>query len=269
MNDAPPSQGGIGRFLLGGLLVIDLVLLLAALSLWHITAEGPAQRGLSQSVAILIEVDTYLDTHLETLTQQAAEQQDAAPEERSVTLPDLPFEISFTPEELLTEYAERDALRTELLRRSAERVYDEGASVFLEERQDEISLFSLQGLLRRGMDTLRPTPHTVFLILTGIFALVAAIMMAGLVLSGRPHRRILTLGLGVFLAALPFLGAAIALRFALRQAADGVDDLLVEEFLTLAQELTWAPIRNGIIFAVGGGVFLVVGGGLALWGERP
>jgi hypothetical protein len=75
--------------------------------------------------------------------------------------------------------------------------------------------------------------------------------------------------LGVSLAALPFLGAAIALRFALRQAADGVDDLLVEEFLTLAQELTWAPIRNGIIFAVGGGVFVVVGGGLALWGERP
>ncbi len=258
----------MGRWLLGGLLVIDLVLLLLALSLSHVTASGPAQRSLRQSVAILIEVDTYLDTQFDALLQEAGEQQGADAEQRSITLPDLPFDISFTPEELLTDYAERDAFREELLRRSAEQVYEEGASVFLEEREADVSLFSLQGLLRRGMDTLRATPHTVFAVLTGALAFVAAVLAAGLLRSNRAHRRLLALGLAVSIAALPFLVSAIAVRFALRQVADGLDDVLAEEFVTLAQELTWAPIRNGIIFSVGGGVFAVLGAGLASWGDR-
>ena len=110
----------------------------------------------------------------------------------------------------------------------------------------------------------------------GVYQVTAAIYERGAlsvekthhVHEGRNGKRYSTFGIGQSLAALPFLGAAIALRFALRQLADGVDDLLAEEFLALAQELTWAPIRNGVIFAVGGGVFVVLGGGLARWGDR-
>jgi hypothetical protein len=42
---------------------------------------------------------------------------------------------------------------------------------------------------------------------------------------------------------------------------------MTREFLRLSQELTWAPIRNGIIFSVGGAVVLVVGTALARWSD--
>ena len=264
--EAARDRGGLGRWLLGGLLIIDLVLLLSALSLANVTTEGPAQRSLRQSVAILIEVDTYLDTHFDAIREEAVAQQGA--EGSDVTLPDLPFDLSFTAEELLTAYAERDTFRAELLRRSAERVYDEGMAVFQGEEQTDIAFFSLQGAVQRGMNVLRPGPHAVFVALTVVFAVLAAILSLGLMLGSRAQRRLLPLGVSISLAALPVLVTAIALRFVLRQAADSLDDYLAQELLALGQELTWAPIRNGMIVSVGGGVFVALGAGFRLWGDR-
>lgn len=264
------------KWFLGGLLVLDLGVLLFVLSFANVTAEGPAKRSLSHSVAILIEIDayldheieTYLDENFESLQQQAAQ---ADPEEE-IPLPDLPnlesLDVSSEAKDIRD--TSRSGFRALLLKGVAEQVYEEGVSVFQEDPDADVSFFSTQGLIRTGMDFLRPTPHRVLTILTIALAAAAGVLALGLVLAGRGYGRLLGLGLSVFLAAAPFLIVAVAVRFAFRLAADGLDDYLVREFLKLSQELTWAPIRNGIIFSVGSAVVLVVGTILARWSDsRP
>lgn len=250
-------QGAAG-WLLGGLLFLDIGVLLFALAFANVTAEGPARRALRHSLAILTEVDAYLDDHFEPLQQEAARTQ-----EETMTLPDFPVRASFLPEEV--RRADREEFRTLLLSRSADLVHEEGTSAFQEDRGGEVSFFSLQGAVRSGMDFLRPTPHRVLTALTIALAAAAGVLALGLLLVSRGYGWLLGLGLSVFLASAPFLVLAVAVRFAFRLAADGVDDYLAREFLTLGQELTWAPIRNGIIFSVGSGTVAVAGAALARW----
>jgi len=67
-----------------------------------------------------------------------------------------------------------------------------------------------------------------------------------------------------------FLILAVAARYVMRVAADGTDDYLSREFLQLGQELTWAPIRDGIIFSAGSALLLAGGSLLASWSDhRP
>ena len=261
--EARPSARGPGRWTLGGLLVLDLLLLLLALSSTHVTAEGPAKRSLRQSVAILTEVDAFLDERWEAFREEA--EQTPGQDER-LTLPDFPVQVAFTPQEVLA--SDREGFQALLLTRAANRLHEEGMSAFQEEQEDDISFLSLAGALRSGMNLLRPTPHTVAVVLTIALSAIAALLALGLVLRGRGHGRLLALGVAVSLAALLFFASAIALRFVLRLAADGLDDYLALEFLALAEELSWAPLRNGIIFSVGGGVLLASGATLALWGDR-
>ncbi len=248
------------KWLLGALLAVDLALLLFALSFANITSESAAKRSLRHSIAILTEVDAFLNDHFETLQQQAPEMPG-----QNVTLPDFPVEVTFTSEEIGT--ADRESFRALLLTRAADLLYEDGASLLQEDRASEVSFFSPQGAVRGGMDFLRPDPHHVLNVLTMALAAAAAVLALGLMAAGRGYGRLVGVGLSALLAAAPFLILAVAVRFIFRLAADGVDDYLTREFLTLGQELTWAPIRNGIIFSVGGAVFLVVGAALARWND--
>lgn len=261
--EARPRGRGPGRWTLGGLLVLDLLLLLLALSIAHVTAEGPAKRSLRQSVAILTEVDAFLDERWETFRAEA--EQTSGQDER-LTLPDFPVRVAFTPQEVLA--SDRETFRALLLTQAANRVYEEGMSAFQEEQEDDTGFLSLPGAVRNSMSFLRPTPHAVAVALTIALSAIAALLALGLVLRGRGYDRLLPLGVSVSLAALLFFCSAIALRFALRFSADGLDDYLALEFLALGEELSWAPIRNGMIFGVGGGVLLALGATLPLWGDR-
>ena len=263
---ASPQSGHSGqrnvRWRLGGLLILDLGLLLLVLSFAHMTAEGPAKRSLGQGIAILTEVDAFLDAHLEALREEAAER-DAGDE---IELPDFPISVSFTAEEVLG--ADREGFRALLLSRSTDLVYEDGMSVFEEDSSTGVNFFSSQGLIRRGMDFLREGPHNALTALTWALAAVAAALTLGLALACRGYGRLVALGTSVSLAALPFLLLAVAARFALRLAADGLDEYLAREFLELVRELTWAPIRNGIILSIGGLLFLALGTALARWSDR-
>ncbi len=261
----PPPPGrsrwaSAAKWVTGALLVVDLGVLLVVLSLASVTAEGPAKRSLRHSLAILFEVDAYLDDHFETLRQEATRTQGP-----SLTLPDLPIDASLTPQEVRS--ASRDEFRELLLSRSADRLYDEGTSVLQEDRAAEVDFFSPQGAVRTGMDFLRATPHRVLNLLTIGLAATAGVIALALVLATKGYGRLSSLGISVVAAAVPFVVLAVAIRFAFRLAADGLDDYLVSEFLQLGQELTWAGIRNGIIFSVGGAVVAAAGTGLALWSD--
>ena len=251
---------GRAKWLLASLLALDVGVLLFALSFANATAEGPAKRSLGYSLAILTEVDAYLDLHFEAL-QEAASETDA----EVVTAPDFPVAVTFTPEEILA--ADRAALRRLLLERSAERVHEQGARVLREDRTVEIGFFSPQGAIRAGMDFLRPAPHQVLTVLTMSLAAAAGVLALGLVVTARGYGRLLSVGLSVFAAAVPFLVVAVGVRFALRVAADGTDDYLAREFLRLCQEVSWAPIRNGLIFSAGSAAFVAAGTALARWSD--
>lgn len=244
---------------LGGLLTLDLIVLLFVLSFANVTSAGPAKRALGHSLAILVEVDALLDDHYQALRLEAGQTQ-----EERLTVPGLPPDISFTPDEVLA--GDRETFRALLLTRAADLVHEEGVAALRTDHFDP-PLLSTQGAVGNGMDFLRPTPHRILTILTIAFASAAALITAALGLVSRGYGRLVALGLSALLAAAPFLIAAVAVRFALRLAADGADDYLVREFVTLAQELTWAPIRNGMIFTMGASVTLLAGVWLALWSD--
>ncbi len=253
----PGEQRRRAKWLLGGLLILDLTLLLVVLALANVTAEGPAKRTLAQSVAILTEVDALLDANYDSLREEAAASNVI------LTLAAFPIDVPFTSEEVLA--SDRDSFRELLLARAADRVHEDGVATFRADRDADIRLISTEGTLRAAMDFLRPAPHRAATTLVYVFAAGAAALGLGLVLATRGYGRMLALGLSVLLAATPVLITAVGVRFAFRLAADGVDDYLAQQIFELSQELAWAPIRNGIIFCAGGGILLVAGAVLSRW----
>jgi len=240
-----------GTWALGALLVLDLVALLFALSFAHVTAEGPAKRGLRYSLAITFEIDSYVDGHYEPLRQQAAGT------DQPVTLPELPLDIAVAPDELLA--TDREGFRALVLDRAAGIVHAEGAAALRQDGGSGTTLADPQDAVAAGMDFLRPRPHSALMRATIALAAVAGLLAAWLWFSLRSYAWFAAIGLSAVLAAVPFLLLAVAVRYGFRVAADGVDDYVVREFVTLGQELTWAAIRNGMIFAVGGATTLVAG----------
>lgn len=258
-NRHPGERRRRAKWLLGSLLILDLALLLVVLALANVTAEGPAKRTLAQSVAILTEVDGLLDANYDSLREEAALSGG------DLTLAGFPIDVPFTPEEVLA--SDRDSFRELLLTRAADRVHEDGVATFRTDRDVDIRLISTEGTLRAALDFLRPTPHRAVTVFVYVFAAAAAALALGLVLATRGYGRMLALGLSVLLAATPVLITAVAMRFAFRLAADGVDDYLAQQFFELSQGLAWAPIRNGIIFCTGGGILLVAGAILSRWSD--
>ena len=244
---------------LGILLACAVGLMLSSLALSNVTEEGPATRSIARSLAILTEVDAFLDAEYAELRERASAMAG------EVTLADFPVAVSFTAEEVLA--TDQAGFRELLLSRSAQRVYDDGASVLREGRKDQTGLFSTENVLRRGLELLRPTPHRIFFGLTVALAIIALVLALGLGLVASAYGRLLAIGLSIFLAAAPSLALAFGVRFALRVAADGADDYLSQEFLQLGQELAWAPVRNGIIFSAGAAVLLGAGSILTRWSD--
>lgn len=264
MTSAPrrrSSWRGWARYGLGVLLALDLLLLFAALSLTQVTAEGPATRSLRHSVAILAEIDAYLDTQYDALRQEAS-----ATESRTVEPPDFPVAVSFTPDEVLA--SDRASFRNLLLDRATGRLYDEGASVLREEGAPGVDTFSAPGAVRQGLDLLRPTPHRVLNWVTVGLAIAAAVLAGGLALACRGYGRVVGIGIALSWAAVSFLIVSMSVRFAFRVGADGSDDYFSRQFLALGEELAWGPLRDAIILSVGGAAVLLLGMTLAFWSDR-
>ncbi len=259
----PADRRRRAKWFLGGLLILDLTLLLVVLSVANVTAEGPAKRTLALSVAILTETDALLDANYDSLREEAALSGGG------LALADFPINVAFTREEVLA--SDRDSFGELLLARAADRVHEDGVATFRVDRDANIRLISTEGMLRAALDFQRPTPHRTATTLVYVFATSAAALALGLVLATRGYGRMFAVGLSVLLAATPVLITAVAVRFAFRLASDGVDDYLAQQLFELSQELAWAPIRNGIIFCAGGGILLVAGAVLSRWsdGRQP
>lgn len=250
-----------GGFRLGVLLAIVTFIMLGSLSLANITTKGPAKRGLANGVAILTEVDALLEVEFPQLEERAAA---TSPDER-VMLTDFPIAVSFTPSEVLSRT--QVEFRELLLERSADQLYDGGASTFRTGSGGSSGLLSKQGILERGMDILRPTPHRIFLTFTIVLAVIASGLAIAAALAAPAQGRLTAVSLSVLLGSLAFLAASSGVRLVIWIAASSTNDYLWTELLGLCQELAWAPVRNSLVMTAASALAFVTG--LTLRGSRP
>lgn len=224
-------------------LTAALVALLATLSLFQLTAPGPAHRALRWSVASLTEIDLLLAAHEPALWEQA----DASPGE-PLPLPDYPLDVALSTEEVKRPPAEVRAL---LLDRSAELVYEEGASAFREEGQSGgNSRLTVEGAARTGLDLLTASGHDALRLTTLTLAVLCGALSSGLFLLGRGYRGLMALGTTVAAASLAFLVLVVVLRVGLALAGVATDDYITTHLLDLMEDAAWAPLRDGM--ALGG-----------------
>jgi hypothetical protein len=234
---------------LRALLVLDIFAFLCCASLASITARGPAERALGRSAGILTEVDTYLDQRFPAIQQQAAETQ-----AQQLTLPDFAVPVTFTPNEI--QRADRDQFRALLLKRAAVVLHNDGASAFRQDGGRQAGAASAGGTIRAAIDFLRPLPHRVLVGLSIALGLLAALLAFRLV---RATRGLAQLGFAITAAAFAFLALAVLAWLGLRLATAATDDYVTHQSLTLARQLAWAPIRDGLIVMVGGAAFAAAG----------
>jgi hypothetical protein len=247
------------RLVLGTLLAVNIGLLLGALSFANVSTEGPAKRALAHSVAILIEVDSYLDEHYAALEAEAS----GAPPAERIVPPELPVDVSLTAGEV--SGTSREEFRALLLERLGERVWDDGENAWRPAEAPDPDQFSPAGAVEASMELLRPPAHRVFLIATIVLAATAAALFLALALAARDDAPLIIASLPLAFSSILFLLVALLVMFALGQGSGGASDYLPSEYMELAQTLSGAAIRNSIVFVVGAGALIAAGFALSAW----
>ena len=239
----------VSRALARVLLAIDLIALLGCVSFATITTQSPAERALGRSVAILTEIDTYLDRYFPAVQQQAAQAND-----QRVTLPNFPLNVTFAPSDV--QGASRDQFRALLLNRSGALLRHDGAAAFEEAGGSRGGGAAPGAWIRAVLDLLRPKPHWTSVGLGAVLGVAALPLCFALLAGESRHARVRALALTVFASALTFLVLAAIGWLILRAAASATDDYATHQFLTLAGQLAWAPLRVGLVVMLGSIAFV-------------
>ncbi len=263
-QDTEPSPGvwrTVAKLAIGALLTLSTFLLLLSLSAMQLTQRGPAERVLRQALLIVTEADALLDLHYDELRAQAE-----AGESGPLRLPNYPLDITFTADDVRT--MTREQFRDALLDRSAALVYRSGAAALrADPTSPEPAVFSTPGAVRVTLDALNRDTFEILRVTTFSLGVASAILAAALALVTRGYGRLAAIGLATALAAIPFMLAAVAVRYGLRVGTDAEEEYLVRTFLNLGAEASWVAIRNGIAFSVLTAAFLLVGLALAMWSD--
>lgn len=258
---APRAWRTAAKLALGALLTLSIFLLLVALSAMQLTQRGPAERVLRQALLIITEADALLDLHYDELGASAD-----AGETEPLRLTNYPLDVTFTAHEVRS--MTREQFRDALLDRSAALVYEAGAAALrADPTSPEPSVFSTPGAVRLSLDILNRDTFEVLRVVTFTLGATSAILALALVLVTRGYGRLAAIGLSASLAAIPFMLAAVAIRYGLRVGEDAQEEYLVRAFLNLGAEVCWVAIRNGIAFSVLSALFLLAGLGLAMWSD--
>jgi hypothetical protein len=239
------SEGPTGRltarWLFGVGLAVATAVLLVTLSLAQASEEAAAKRSLARSVAILAEVDAFLEDRLDALRQEAE-----ASENGLVEISDFPVVIVVPADGLLNE--DEAAVRALLLRAAADRIYEEGPSAFRDDASGDPSLVSRERAIDESMDLFRPDTHDALFLVAAISAGVTVVLALALLLVSPLHRGLVLVGMSVAAGTIPVLLVSGLLWLAARSGADGSGDYLAAEYLELVEALILAPLRNGLVF---------------------
>lgn len=256
------ARGGPGRVGVAILLVLAVGVMLISLTLYQLTAEGPAKDAHRRAVAALTEIDALIDGQYDDLQTRA---ESAQPGE-SLQLRDFPLAIELRPDEV--RGASRDDLRRTVLARSADRLYDDGTGALREtaEATDDAGYFSAAGFTDTFLGFLTRRNHAILAVLTFVTASICATLAAWLASLCRGFARLAAVAGALLVASLPIVLAGVLLRLSARSGGD--TEYIERELLEIAESLAWAPIRNGLAFTALGALLLIVGVACAAWTDR-
>lgn len=250
-----------GKWFAGLLFLLVLLATMVSLQLFQATAEGPAKRTLERSIIALTEVDVLLDRDYDDLQERAA----AVGPDETVRLAEYPIDVPLAPVDVKGK--SRDEIRTTIVNRSVDLMYDRGSSVWRDgPRKPGAGTFTVAGLIDRSLGFLRDDVHAILAWLTFALAALSALAAALLVSTCRGFGRAAGLGAVVLTASLLLLLTGVLARVSLETANDG--EYVERELSEAAIPISDIPIRNGIAFAALGGGLLMIGFAGARWSNR-
>ena len=241
-----------GKWFAGLVLFLSLLATFAALVLLQASAEGPAKDAHIRAVAALTEIDTLIDRHYEDLQVRA----DASPPGTMLQLNEYPIEVPLTREEALG--ISKPELRTLLLSRSADIMYDDGTSAMrAAEGADKVPRFTAAGVVDRSLDLLRRDVHDAMQIVVYVLAAISLLLAVTLASLTRGFGRLGSVGVALLTSSLVVLAAGGLLRLSADSGADD-GDYVRTELLDIGAEMAMIPIRNGVAFALAGAAIVIV-----------
>ena len=244
----------MARYLLGLIAVFALTAALGAVALFQVTAEEPAKDALLRSAAALTEIDALLARHEDGLRAEA----EAAEPGATLELEDFPIALALTPEEVLA--SSHDELRALILLRSADRLYEDGTGVLQEsaEAQGSIGIFSVAGIVDRGLGTLTSDNHAMFGILAVVLLAGAVGLIAATAATCRGWGRLTAVGVVLMLAGGFTLVMGWFSMWSAGSSAGDQNDFVRAELFRVLEDLMLAPTRNGAAVLAAGVVIVVV-----------
>lgn len=245
------GEAHTGRgFFLGALLAVFVFLLVLALSMRQATEPTPARHLIEAGIAVTADIDLLIAQDREPLKQLAEENTNGA-----IAVPGYPLKVYLTKQEA-TSLSNED-LRHVILQRSSALVYKEGLGAFDRTGNQSFSLFSTQGLLNRMAGQLSSSTNGRATAASIVLAVLTAVTAAGLVLTLRGWWRLRGLGIATLIGAAP---GVLIFAFGWAMAGwVGGSDSFVDQLRTIGRSALMVPLRNYLIVAVLGALFLIAG----------
>jgi hypothetical protein len=242
------------KWVSGFLLLVAVGALLVSINIFQLTSPGPAAGTLERALASLTEIDALLLEGEEDLRASAEQSPDG-----ELRLEHYPIDVALSAGDV--QRLSGSELRELMLSRSADNFYARGLSSF-DERGSEssgISLLSAPGAVRYSVGLLTKDTHDIARTITIALFGAALLLTLLLVLLIKGYSRLTALGIILMAAALPYLLAAVGVRFVLKLASESESDYLTAQLYALGKDVAWLPIHTGIAFVLLGVVFATLG----------
>jgi hypothetical protein len=255
MTQRSTEQGSTMRsakWALGLALVAALTLTLVSLQLFQFTSESASRPALRRALNALVEGDAIIERNYPDLRARA----EAAQPDDVLELRDYPISIPLTRDEVLA--SDEKSLRSLLLDRGVERMYDEGTGVLRDGSSGAGGRFTAAGVVDESLGFLRSPVHGILAAVTLVLAGISALAASALVAVCRGFGRPLAAGVALTLASLPLVIGGLVMRAYASAAADADGEYLRSELMDVVASLAWAPLRNGLALTATGAAIVVI-----------
>lgn len=242
-DHAYDGSGSMYTFLLGLL----LFLLIAALSVWQLTAQETADRLTRRGIVSLTDIDTVIAESRPELERLATAGQ-------PVSIPGYPLDVALEPDEATRPDAE---LREIVLARSSELIYSQGLRAFDRTGDQSLSLFSSQGILERFISLLSKENHDRAGIAVYVLGALTGLAAFGAIVRNRGYGKLRSPGVAALVAGLAGLVLfGVIVKFLFGQWWGGGDPFQ-DEVSGLVDDAI-GIFRLNFIIAGALGIFLIV-----------
>jgi hypothetical protein len=243
---------GPGRLGVGLLLSAALALTFVALSLWQITDEDTAKPALGDALNALVEGDAVVARNYDDLRSRA----EASQPGEMLELRDYPIALPIERDDVLAS-SEGD-ITSSLLDRGVDELYDDGTDALRDEgATDGAGRFTAAGAVGEFLGFLRGDVHAILGVLTLVLAGISVLLAIILVALFHGFGRAVALTLSAFVASLPLLFGGLVAHLYARASADRDGEYVRQEFMAIAQDLSWVAVRNGAALMLAAAMLLI------------